>query len=199
MAESTRARRDQLRTALVDIAELWVAEGGLERLKARPLAQAAGCSVGAIYTVFGDLTELTLAVNARTFVRLGRAVSEAVAALPDASALDRLVTMGRAYLAFAADNPLAWRARFELRMDDPAIVPDWYVTELRALFAIIAAPLRERFPDASDAEIGLLTRTLFSSVHGIVLLGLESRLSAVPREALDDMIALAIRRMATKA
>jgi len=33
-----------------------------------------------------------------------------------------------------------------------------------------------------------MVRALFSSVHGIVLLGLENRISGVPRERIEDMI-----------
>ena len=35
-----------------------------------------------------------------------------------------------------------------------------------------------------------MTGTLFSSIHGIVLLGLENRISGVPHGQLKDMIAL---------
>lgn len=193
MSDTTRARREALRTRLIDIAEEWIAEGGIARIRARPLAAEAGCAVGAIYTVFDDLTGLILAVNARTFRRLGERVGAALAAAPGATAQDRLVIMSRAYLHFAAETPFAWRALFELEMSDAAEVPAWYRRELSQLFELIEAPLRELHPGWSGERIDLMTRTLFSSVHGIVLLGLERRLSAVPMPALEEMIGLLLR------
>ena len=48
-------------------------------MKARPLAEAAGCALGAIYTVFPDLDALILAVSARTLARLERASRSVIA------------------------------------------------------------------------------------------------------------------------
>ena len=67
-------------------------------------------------------------------------------------------------------------------------VPDWYLMELRAVFALIAAPLSELFPDMKRPELDLMVRALFSSVHGIVLLGLERRISAVPQDQIETML-----------
>ena len=42
----------QLRDRLIDIAQEMIAAQGLDGLKARDLAAAAGCALGAIYTAF---------------------------------------------------------------------------------------------------------------------------------------------------
>ena len=198
MSDRTNARHEKLRLLLTDIAERLIAEGGMEKIKARPLAQEAGCALGAIYTVFPDLTALVMQVNGRTFRRLGTDVTAAVAARPDAPAVERLVTMSHAYLAFAADNTRAWRTLFDLEMSTEDDVPQWYLDELQALFAIIKGPLREIEPEASEDALELKTRTLFSSVHGIVLLGLERRISGVPMDAMKSMTDLLIRGMTTR-
>ena len=82
MASKTQARREALRSNLIEIAERTISNDGLRALRARDLAKEAGCAVGAIYNVFGDLTDLTLAVNARTFQRLGADVAAALADAP---------------------------------------------------------------------------------------------------------------------
>lgn len=197
MSQATRARHDALRTSLTDIAERWVAESGMEKIRARSLAAEAGCSVGAIYTVFGDLTDLIIAVNGRTFHALGAAVSKALADRPDADPQDQLVIMGHAYLHFAAEHPRLWRTLFDLEMSIEQDVPKWYLEELGKLFALIAGPLRALHPEADEAYIDKLTRTLFSSVHGIVLLGLEKRISGVPLEAMEEMTALLLRNVSS--
>lgn len=193
MSTKTEARRKDLRSRLTDIAERTVAEGGVDALRARDLAREAECAVGAIYTVFDDLTQLALAVNGRTFRRLGAHVADAVARAGTTDPGDRLVTMGCAYLHFAADNPKTWRAIFDLQMTDEDAVPDWYLDEMGRLFGLIAQPLAQLRPELDSRHIDLWTRALFSSVHGIVLLNLEKRLSAVPRDDVEAMITLVLR------
>lgn len=185
----TEQRRDDLRAALIDGAERTIAAQGLAALKARDLAAEAGCSVGAIYNVFADLNELVMAVNGRTFHRLGAAVAASLDGR-DLSPREALVTMSHAYLHFATQNTPSWRALFDLEMSTESRVPVWYLEELGKLFALIAAPLSQVFPDWDRDEIDLMTRALFSSVHGIVLLGLEKRISGVPQNQIERMIAL---------
>ena len=71
----TAARRQNLREALVAAAEKRIGTEGLRGLKARDLAAAAGCAVGAIYNVVDDLDDLILAVNALTLAALERALT----------------------------------------------------------------------------------------------------------------------------
>jgi AcrR family transcriptional regulator len=195
MARDTAKRREDLREKLLDIAEADIRENGLAALRARTLAEQAGCAVGAIYNVFDDMTGLILAVNGRTFRRMGAFVSDAMKAGTDTSPTGILVTIAKAYLSFAIENPNLWRALFEVEMSTEGSVPAWYMDELGRLFSIISSPIAELNPNSSASEIDLMTRTLFSSVHGIVLLGLEKRISGVPRERMEDMIEYLLKRV----
>lgn len=193
MASKVEERRAALAEKLVDIAEAKIAAEGHQAIRARDLAAEAGCAVGAIYTLYADLDHLVMAVNGRTFHRLGAHVAGAVLAAASEDPADQLVVMGQAYLSFAAANPKSWRTLFDLEMSAETDVPDWYLIELGALFELIARPLAQIYPDQSENQIGLLTRTLFSSVHGIVFLGLEKRLSAVPEKEMARMIDRLVR------
>ncbi|KPP89581.1 MAG: TetR family transcriptional regulator [Rhodobacteraceae bacterium HLUCCA08] len=195
MAGKTQTRRRALREALIEHAERRIHADGLAALRARDLAQDAGCALGAIYNVFGDLGELVLAVNARTFEALGAQVAEALADAPQ-DATGQLVVMARAYHRFAAENYHAWRALFDIDRPAGAAAPDWYLTEMNRLFAYIEAPLRALFPDLGPQDLALLTRALFSSVHGIVMLALNEASAGVPQAEVDRMIALVLHRMA---
>ena len=195
MATKTEIRRQELRDNLIVIAERTIAEKGLSALRARDLAGEAGCAVGAIYNVFGDLTDLALAVNARTFHRLGADVAEALAAAPE-DPVEQLVVMAQAYHHFAADNHLSWRALFDIERAPGEAAPDWYLQEMGRLFTYISDPLAVIFPGRDGEELALLTRALFSSVHGIVLLGLDEASAGVSTENIDKMIALVLRQFA---
>ena len=195
MAGKVEARKALLREALIDAAEAQIRLGGLSTLKARPLAQAAGCALGAIYNIFDDLDALVMAVNARTFRRLGAFVSARVTEAADQSPNTQLVIMSHAYLHFAADHTFLWRALFDLEMSVDGTVPEWYLLELRAVFGLIAAPLAQLFPDMKRDELDLMVRALFSAVHGIVLWGLERRISAVPQDQIETMLSQILREI----
>ena len=189
MASNVAERKAALREKLIALAEAQIANGGLSSLRARELARQAGCAVGAIYTHFDDLDALVLEVNGRTFARLGAAVGAAVAEAEAEPPIRRLVVMSHAYLHFAMAHPRLWRTLFDVEMTVED-VPEWYVTAMGELFAIISGPIAELVPDAAADDIDLMVRTLFSSVHGIVWLGLENRISAVPQQELERMIEL---------
>ncbi len=194
MTGKVQERRRALRENLIAHAERRIAADGLSSLRARDLAQDAGCAVGAIYNVFGDLTDLVLSVNARTFDKLGATVSEALAGAPT-DAVEQLVVMSQAYHRFAAENHNLWRAMFDVDRPAGESAPDWYLREMGRLMAYIAAPLSVIFPDLDESDLALMTRALFSSVHGIVLLALDEAASGVPTAEIDRMISLVLRQL----
>jgi AcrR family transcriptional regulator len=192
----TEIRRAELRVTLVNFAEDQIRREGLASVKARDLAREAGCAVGAIYNVVADLTELVMAVNGRTFTRIGQEVAGAVIGHEAEPPERRLVILAHAYLNFAAENHHLWRALFDLELLDDDRVPDWYRTELQGLFRHIAIPVSQIFPALAGRELELMVRALFSSVHGMVLLGLQNRISGVPRANIEAMIEAVLLRLA---
>lgn len=193
---TTAARRDRQREQLIEAAERAIAEKGLAGLKARELAQEIGCALGAIYNLVRDMDELVLRVGSHTLARLdaalGHASQGALAAAPE-DAAGRLVAIALAYSAFARENPRLWRTLFEHRMAEGVEVPEWAVAEQMQLFRHIMAPLAALLPEAGEPQRLLLGRTLFSAVHGVVAIGLEEKLVAVPRRELDHQIETLVR------
>jgi len=190
LATKTQARHESLRLKLLDLAEATIAEQGLSNLRARDLAKAANCSVGAIYNVFSDLNGLVLQVNGRTFRHLGEKVSASVNGMEAAPPCERLVALAHAYLDFAQSNYRLWSALFGIKMTTESQIPDWYLQTLENLFKHISAPVSELFPEMKEGDIRLMTRGLFSSVHGVVLLGLQQRISGVPGGDISRMLSL---------
>jgi hypothetical protein len=100
-----------------------------------------------------------------------------------------------AYCDFAAENLELWRALFEHRMAPGKPVPEWAISEQMNLFRHIYRPLAELFPMRTPAELGVTARSLFSAAHGMVLLGLEQKLIAVPVIELRKEIAVIVGAM----
>jgi AcrR family transcriptional regulator len=185
----TATRREQLKAALIEAAARTIAEQGLAGLKARALADEAGCAVGAIYNVVADLDELTLLANARTLAALEKALSAATTSGkgPD-WAIEQLVKLALAYLEFAASHRRQWQALFEHRLASGQTAPDWYQRDLERLFGYVEGPVAELQPDAPRARRALLARSLFSAAHGLVALGLEEKLQFIPLPSLRDQV-----------
>jgi AcrR family transcriptional regulator len=189
---ATDQRRARLRDALVGAAEQTITKQGLGSLRARALAEEVGCAVGAIYNVVEDLDDLVLLVNARTLAALERDLVAAdrsgePAEGPNA-AIARLVRMALAYLDFAAAQTPRWRTLFEHRMPAGREVPAWYREQQQPLFAYVEELLLELQADESRVRRALLARSLFSAVHGLVVLGLEEKLQAIPLPVLREQV-----------
>lgn len=194
MAGKVAVRREILRKSLIDIATQRISRDGLSALRARDLAGDAGCAVGAIYNVFGDLNDLVLTVNADTFQALGRDVAASLSKA-DQTPVQQLIVMSQAYHQFAAQNYFLWRALFDLERPKGEAAPDWYLAEMGQLFKFIHDPLSAAFPRMDTDQRALLTKALFSSVHGIVLLGLDDANAGVQPANIDDMIALILNQI----
>jgi AcrR family transcriptional regulator len=187
-------RRAKLRESLIDAAERAIAAKGLGGLKTRELAREIGCANGAVYNLVDDMDELILRVGSRTLTRLDAALNLAESTSA-ASADAMLVRIALAYCDFAAENLELWRALFEHRMTPGKTVPEWAASEQMDLFRHIYRPLAALLPKRSVAELSVTARSLFSAVHGVVALGLEQKLIAVPIDALRGEIAIIVRAM----
>ncbi len=187
-------RRAKLREALIEAAERAIATKGLGGLRTRDLADEIGIANGGVYNLVEDLDELILRVGSRTLARLDASLSLAEISGP-ATPREMLVRIAVAYCDFASDNLELWRALFEHRMQPGKEVPDWAVSEQMDLFRHIYRPLAVLFPQRTPEQLGVTARSLFSAVHGMVALGLEQKLIAVPIKALRSEIARLVQAM----
>jgi AcrR family transcriptional regulator len=190
----TLERRNKLRESLILAAERSIAGKGLSGLKTRELAREIGCANGAVYNLVEDVDELILQVGSRTLHRLDAELTQAEGD-GSVSPRDVLVRIAIAYCDFAAANLELWRALFEHRMERGKPIPDWAVSDQMELFRHIYRPLAALFPAWSPEQLSVTARSLFSAVHGMVTLGLEQKLIAVPIEALRNEIAIIVSAM----
>ena len=190
----TLEKRQKQREALIAAAERSIAEKGLAGLKSRDLARDIGCSNGAVFNLVDDMDDLVLRVGSRTLARLDAALTAAESEGAPSPG-EALVRIALAYCDFAAENLELWRALFEHRMVQGRPIPDWVISEQMELFGHIYRPLAALLPRRAPAELAVTARSLFSAVHGMVALGLEQRLIAVPIAALRREIATLVRAM----
>ena len=190
----TLEKRAKQREALVAAAEKAIATKGLSGLKSRELAAKIGVANGAVFNLVDDMDELILRVGSRTLARLDATLSSTERDGP-APPQELLVRIAVAYCDFAAENLELWRALFEHRMPPGKPIPQWAIDEQMNLFRHIYHPLTKLFPKWNADELGITTRSLFSAVHGMVSLGLEQKLIAVPIAVLRHEIATIVKAM----
>jgi len=173
------------RVLLLKIAGDVIAAKGLRSLKVRDVAEAAGCSIGSVYNEFGDFDGLILTVNRQTV----QALTARLIAVPADDAIRQLHGLAATYLEFATTHPNLLRSLFEHRMEDDRPFPEDILQMVMQAFELMYPPLVRLLPERDPHHIALLARILFSAVHGIISLGLEERMVAVPPEALRQQLA----------
>jgi len=184
--ESLRERKKSRRRLLMlETARAIIAAKGLRSLKVRDVAEAADCSIGSVYNEFGDFDGLILTVNRETM----HALTASLAAVPADDPFRQLHGLAAAYLEFAAEHANLLRSLFEHRMEGDRPFPEDILQMVMQAFSLMHPPLARLLPKSDDAEIATLSRILFSAVHGIISLGLEERMVAVPPQDLRRQIA----------
>lgn len=116
--------------ALLDAAEQQLRVGGLDGVSLRSIADAAGVSVRAIYSLFESKDGLVDALAVRAFGRLRQRVDDVVLS---ADPVEDLVNAGRQFFRLAAESPesyrLAWERVFTTDLDAR---PAWARDALRS-------------------------------------------------------------------
>ena len=184
--ESFREQKKSRRRALMlATARRIIAAKGLRSLKVRDIAEAADCSIGSVYNEFGDFDGVILTVNRETV----QALTARLMAVPKDDPVRQLHGLAATYLEFAAEHANLLRSLFEHRMEEDRPFPEDILIMVMDAFKLMHEPLVRLMPDRDPEGVALLARMMFSAVHGIISLGLEERMVAVPPERLRQQVA----------
>jgi AcrR family transcriptional regulator len=184
--ESLREQKKIRRRALIlEISRGLIASKGLRSLKVRDIAEAADCSIGSVYNEFGDFDGVILTVNRETVQTL----TARLMAVPKDDPVRQLHGLAATYLEFAAEHANLLRSLFEHRMEEDRPFPEDILIMVMDAFKLMHEPLVRLMPDSDPEDVALLSRMMFSAVHGIISLGLEERMVAVPPERLRQQVA----------
>jgi AcrR family transcriptional regulator len=209
MTESPSARRESyhhgdLRRALIDAALALVTEEQDWAFSLRQVARRAGVSHNAPYNHFPEKRDLLGAVAAAGFERLYERLAAAIAGIDDPA--EALRASGRAYVNMGTENPALYRLMFGSTLGQrgaagrPAETVAVGDKARNALEEIVRRGARAGAfavsPD-SPLEVGLTTLALWSMVHGLTLLIIDSvAASELPlEEVIDAVVALPIRAL----
>jgi AcrR family transcriptional regulator len=184
--ESLRGqKKSKRRVLMLGIARGIIASKGLRLLKVRDVAEAADCSIGSVYNEFGDFDGLILAVNRETVEEL----SARLGSVPADDPIRQLRGLAATYLEFFSQHANLLRSLYEHRMEDDRPFPEDILLMVMRAFALMHQPLVRLLPERDPKDIAMLARLMFSAVHGIISLGLEERMVAVPPDSLRQQVA----------
>jgi AcrR family transcriptional regulator len=192
MAGKREEKRAALREKLLTSALARIEAGGLASLRARDLANDAGCALGAIYNIFADLDELVFYAKAEVFRTMDAQLDEVMAGADALPPKEQMLKLSHAYQHFATKNHHTWTALFASDLADPDDIPDWYRDALRRLMSHISRPLAQLQPDLSAKDLSLRTCTIFSAIHGVILLSVQNRPSGVAEIEVSEAIDIVI-------
>ena len=163
----------QLRDEILEVTEEMLLEtGSFEAVSIRAVSDAVGVTPPSIYRHFADKTALIFEVCARHFTALEDYIGRACEGIDDP--VDKLVALGKAYIAFGVANPEPYRIMFMTR---PDLAPEQYQGAVLAESAafdhlmkrvqacIDADRFRPQYTDAYGLSVGFWAR-----VHGLTSL-----------------------------
>lgn len=167
------ARTAEIEQAVLVAARDLLAEGGIDALSMRVVAERVGVSAPAIYHYFDNKEELVRRVVAGAFHRFGEYLAHAADAHPVGS-LARIRALGLAYIRFAMDHQAYFRVLFSIQRNDPRAIEDlpegggYDLFRQAIVDAIDAGRMRHANPD-------LIAMYLWCVVHGLVMISLACR------------------------
>ena len=177
-----------LREALIEAAHALIAERGPENFTLAEACRHAGVSTAAPYRHFADRQALVDAVAARGFTELTGRLREARNRHPAGSVIS-ITDMGRAYVAFAADEPALFRLMFGRHRIAPPGVDS--MAEGASCFQVLLEAV-SAWLDASNRDQGQLLSVampLWTIVHGTSHLLIDHSFSGVaPSTDVDQLV-----------
>jgi len=161
---------------------------GVEGLSLRDVSRRLGVSHQAPYKHFRNRDELLAEVVARAFAEFA-AYLDARPRRPEPS--DDLAEIGKAYINYAAANPLNYRLMFSTPLPDPDTHPGM-LAQAQHAFAILRCAI-DRLPPTPGNTVrqspDLDALYVWSTIHGLVSVLQSSAITTAPIDAsaLGDM------------
>jgi AcrR family transcriptional regulator len=189
MARRSEHSLEEIKEMVLKAAEAIVINEGFSALTMRKIAMEIGYTVGSIYMVFANMSDLVLHLNARTLDDIAAALAEA----PDRDAEHCIEELAKIYLRYASRNFNRWSMIFEHKLPKDVKVPDWYQVKIDHVFSRFEAQFGKLAPRCSDSEKKRVARALWGGIHGISILSLSGKLDIVGVEDVEDSVVLLVR------
>jgi len=167
------SKPSNVRLAILDAARALYFDHGVDGVSARKVAAAVGCSATTIYIYYKNLDDLLHHLRMEGFALLTRYLQTA----GGASAIERVIDMGRAYFRFGTEHPNYYDLMFFYRFRELP-KPEMIQREIYALTLLrdLVKSGVENGEIRADVDLMVLTNGLWAEIHGITSLAVSGRL-----------------------
>lgn len=175
VAERREEEKERRRAEIVDAAERLYAELGWDAVTMERVAKSARLSRALIYVYFQDKSDLLLAIAERALAELRERFIAAAAS--QTSGLDKVQSIGRAYVLFQQEMPYRFDAcsRFHAHQAAGQPTDDACAAAGDAVIAVIVEALMQGQADGSiRKDIGNPAQVcvmLWAFTHGLIQIG----------------------------
>lgn len=184
IAERKEREKQELRDKIVSAATELFLDQGFDRASIRMIADKIEYSPATIYLHFRDKNELFAEVSERAFALFFKYFSS-VLSIEDP--MERLKTLGKQYLKFAAENPAYYDLMFVNRAPMEHEDQHWSGEQSHD---ILLNTVRDCMDQGyfKGHELHPLSLAIWSAVHGLASLKLRKRLSMYTHENVDQLL-----------
>ena len=176
IADRRQEEKDRRRVEIVEAAEALYKELGWDAVTMDSVAKRARLSRALVYVYFKDKKDLHFAISARALETLHRRFEEASGR--SKAGLDKIVAIGRAYMAYAQEFPYYFDAcaRLELHVPDATISPSEQelacMSVGRGVHEVVVSALKLGQPAGTIrrdlGDLAVTSRVLWGFTHGII-------------------------------
>ncbi|HKJ40052.1 MAG TPA: TetR/AcrR family transcriptional regulator [Anaerolineales bacterium] len=178
-----------LKNALIKAGVKILAKEGVSGLSLRKVAKQAGVSHAAPYSHFADKQALIAAISTEGFRQLYKQIASVREAHQDPSAL--LLETARAYIQFAMNEPDRFKLMFSSVIEKEKDYPE-FVTVSQENFQQLVEVVEvcQRAGLLKSGSPDLMAISVWSSVHGMIMLVLEEQVShtVLNKYDIDDIL-----------
>ena len=187
---TTSYHHGDLKNALIKAGVKILAKEGVSKLSLRKVAKQAGVSHAAPYSHFADKQALIAAISTEGFKQLYKQIAS-IRKMHSIKPSALLLETARAYIQFAMNEPDRFKLMFssviEKEKDYPEFVKASYVN-FQQLVSVVETCQKAGLlkPGPSD----LMAVSVWSSVHGMIMLILEGQVShtVLDKHDIDDIL-----------
>ena len=178
-----------LKNALIKAGVKILAKEGVSGLSLRKVAKQAGVSHAAPYSHFADKQAFIAAISTEGFKQLYKQIASAREAHQDPSAL--LLETAGAYIQFAMNEPDRFKLMFSSVIEKEKDYPE-FVTVSQENFQQLVEVVEvcQRAGLLKSGSPDLMAISVWSSVHGMIMLVLEEQVShtVLNKYDIDDIL-----------
>ena len=172
--EQVRDIRERIRR----IAEAQMAERGVAGVSLRSIAAEMGWTAASLYRYFGSKAELLAATRAAAYDRFSDRIEAAHRSSDDLWARSRAI--GDAYVAFAAEEPAAYKLLFAYDQDEADRTEELVRAEKRSKLTLTTYVAEMVEAGLLEGEPELLAHVYWAALHGLVVLKMANKLGPSP-------------------